>query len=77
MNVKKKNKGNTPTLTNTNVFTPTNTNIPTNNFEENWNTDEDNLIELEKKKLVEGDKIYKIIQIQMLIPKLLKNQAKK
>lgn len=35
MNVKKKNKGNTPTLTNTNVFTPTNTNIPTNNFEEN------------------------------------------
>lgn len=49
MNVKKKNKGNTPTLTNTNVFTPTNTNIPTNNFEENWNTDEDHLLELEKK----------------------------
>ena len=46
---KKKNKGNTPTLTNTNVFTPTNTNIPTNNFEENWNTDEDHLLELEKK----------------------------
>lgn len=51
MNVKKKNKGNTPTLTNTNVFTPTNTNIPTNNFEENWNTDEDHLLELEKKKI--------------------------